>query len=151
MTPQTMDRHAIARRIPHAGPMCLLTELLQWDDDRLVCRASTHRAPDHPMAVDGRVGAVCAVEYASQAMALHGALTGASAGAAAGLLTTIRDLRLHRDRLDDLVGDLHITVHRIADAGGAVSYGFEVGTPAGPVASGRALVMLDAAATGAGR
>ena len=40
------------------------------------CTASTHRAPGNPLAANGRLEAVCGVEYASQAMALHGALAG---------------------------------------------------------------------------
>ncbi|HEX7156529.1 MAG TPA: hypothetical protein VF229_04890, partial [Burkholderiaceae bacterium] len=45
----SLDRGWIAAHIPHAGGMCLLAEVAQWDADAIVCRADSHRAPDHPL------------------------------------------------------------------------------------------------------
>ena len=69
-----LDRVAIAARIPHQGSMCLLDAVLAWDSGQIHCRASSHRQPDNPLRAAARLGAACGIEYAAQAMAVHGAL-----------------------------------------------------------------------------
>ena len=69
-----LSRDAIAALIPHQGAMCLLEEVLSCDDDGIVCRAVSHRDAAHPLRDDGILPAVCGIEYAAQAMAVHGAL-----------------------------------------------------------------------------
>ena len=69
-----LDRAWIASHIPHQGSMCLLDYVEAWDRERIRCRASSHRAADNPLRAYGRLGAACGIEYAAQAMAVHGAL-----------------------------------------------------------------------------
>ena len=69
--------------------------------------------PDHPLRSHGRLGVACGIEYAAQAMAVHGALTGgagvAPARPRAGLSRQrCADVRLHVLRLDDMRADLHL-------------------------------------------
>ncbi|MDB5361920.1 MAG: hydroxymyristoyl-ACP dehydratase [Rhodospirillales bacterium] len=138
-------RDRIAALIPHAGAMCLLEQVVAWDERTIRCRAISHRDPGNPLAVDGRLGAACGVEYAAQAMALHGGLTGAVGGRpAAGYLASLRALVLRVDRLDDLAGDLVIEAERLAGEAASVSYRFSVSHAGLPLLSGRAAVILDA-------
>ena len=69
-----LDRQWIERHIPHQGTMCLLDEVLTWNTQRVQCRSSTHRNRANPLRAHDRLGAVCGIEYAAQAMAVHGAL-----------------------------------------------------------------------------
>ena len=69
-----MNRAWIEERIPHHGRMCLLDEVIEWDAQHIRCRSATHRDPDNPLRSHGRLGIACGIEYAAQAMALHGAL-----------------------------------------------------------------------------
>ena len=73
---KVLNKQQIADLIPHAGAMCLLDAVVSWDTKTIVCVASSHRAKNNPLAVDCRLDAICGVEYASQAMAVHGALIG---------------------------------------------------------------------------
>ena len=68
------DRGWIEAHIPHQGRMCLLDEVRAWDQAGVECASRTHRAPDHPLRAHGRLGSACLLEYAAQAMAVHGAL-----------------------------------------------------------------------------
>ena len=134
----------IAALIPHAGAMCLLDSVFFWDDKKIVCLASSHRDSDHPLASDGQLLAVCGIEYAAQAMAVHGGLT-ANAGkrSAAGYLASVRDVVCHDDRLDLLLDDLEVTATRLAgDMSGAV-YGFVLRHGTATILEGRAAVVLD--------
>jgi len=54
--------------------MCLLDEVLSWNATRVQCRSSTHRDASNPLRNRGCLAAVCGIEYAAQAMAVHGAL-----------------------------------------------------------------------------
>ena len=44
MSPPLLTHADIAALIPHHGSMCLLGDLEQWDQGRIVCRATSHRA-----------------------------------------------------------------------------------------------------------
>ena len=63
----------IAARVPHQGRMCLLDSVLQASENGLLCAADSHRDPGNPLRQQGRLGTACGIEYAGQAMALHGA------------------------------------------------------------------------------
>jgi predicted hotdog family 3-hydroxylacyl-ACP dehydratase len=72
-----LDRAWIESRIPHHGPMCLLDEVIGWDTERITCISGSHRSADNPLRARGRLGIACGIEYAAQAMAVHGALVAA--------------------------------------------------------------------------
>jgi predicted hotdog family 3-hydroxylacyl-ACP dehydratase len=141
----SLDRAWIAAHIPHQGNMCLLDQVLDWDCDRITCTSSTHRALDHPLRAHDRLGAACALEYAAQAMAVHGALAQPRAPGAAGfgLLTSARGLHLYVARLDDVEGELCIRAERAYADARAALYDFTVHAARGLLAQGRASLLLD--------
>ena len=169
--PQTLDRDGIAALIPHSGAMCLLARLEAWDAQRIVCAASNHRDAGHPLRTRSGLLAPCAIEYAAQAMALHGALIGQAAGAPGtpgtpatpGYLASARGVRLHVLRLDDLPlegldaaaaadtsagrarDELRIEATRQAGDARQILYAFTVSHAGRPVAEGRAAVVLNTA------
>ncbi len=152
--PRTLGHDEIARRIPHQGEMCLLDEVIAWDDTQIQCQATSHRAADNPLRAHDRLGAACGVEYAAQAMAVHGALVGerlagdGAAGSAprAGYLASIRSVTLHVDRLDTLAAPLLISAERITGDQQTVLYSFSLTAGDTALLSGRAVVVLDASA-----
>lgn len=138
-----LDRAAIAARIPHQGSMCLLDAVLAWDSGQIHCRASSHRQPDNPLRAAERLGAACGIEYAAQAMAVHGALL-APEGAPPrpGYLASVRSVQLAVDRLDDLPQDLDIVAERLSGDENNILYHFRVEHAGDLLLSGRAAVML---------
>jgi predicted hotdog family 3-hydroxylacyl-ACP dehydratase len=161
-----LNRAWIEARIPHQGRMCLLDEVLDWSAQRIRCRTATHRAPDNPLRSHGRLGIACGIEYAAQAMALHGALAGGAAndvanGAAngapigvvdalaggpsrVGLLAGVRDVRFLVLRLDDIESDLICEVTHLAGDSLTALYEFALRDRDRSLLSGRASVILDA-------
>lgn len=140
-----LDHVGIAARIPHGGRMCLLDTLLSWDADQIVCSATGHRDPAHPLRSAGVLPAAAAIEYASQAMALHAALGAATDTApSAGFLAVARGVTLHVPRLDDVPGALRIQATRQAGSDVQASYRFELHDPSGRLlVDGRATVVLN--------
>jgi predicted hotdog family 3-hydroxylacyl-ACP dehydratase len=125
--------------------MCLLEEVVQWQDERLRCRATSHRALDNPLRTHGRLGIACGIEYAGQAMALHGAAAQATGGAPRmGFLASVRDMRPFVLRLDDIESDLICDVTRLMGDERTAQYEFVLSTIQKKLLSGRATVVLDA-------
>jgi predicted hotdog family 3-hydroxylacyl-ACP dehydratase len=143
-----LDRAWIVRHIPHQGSMCLLDYVEAWDRERIQCRASSHRAADNPLRAYGRLGAACGIEYAAQAMAVHGALLAPPdcSSARAGFLVSVRGTRLQVARLDDIAADLLVEAICITRSGNNVLYQFSVSAAGRPLLNGRAAVVLNAAA-----
>jgi predicted hotdog family 3-hydroxylacyl-ACP dehydratase len=141
-----VTRPQIAGLIPHSGAMCLLDGVVQWDANRILCMSRSHHAADNPLRTDGGLPAVCGVEYAAQAMAVHGGLAGKVGGRPrAGYLASLRDVVCRRDRLDDLEGDLVVEAEQVAGDGAHVIYRFRLRVGEVEVLTGQALVVLDTA------
>jgi predicted hotdog family 3-hydroxylacyl-ACP dehydratase len=145
------DHAWIAAHIPHQGSMCLLDAVEEWDAVQIVCRASSHRLADNPLRSSRmRLGIIAGVEYAAQAMAVHGALLAEDdAAPCIGFLTSVRDVRWHRSRLDDLSCDLRIRAGLISANANSMLYHFTVQAADAQLLSGRASVMLKAPDAGA--
>jgi predicted hotdog family 3-hydroxylacyl-ACP dehydratase len=140
-----LTRMEIAALIPHAGTMCLLDGVVHWDEHRIRCVSRTHRDAANPLRAGGRLPAVCGIEYAAQAMAVHGGLTaGARARPRAGYLASVRDVACRRDRLDDLEGELVVEAERLMGDAGHVIYQFRLEVGEAEILSGRAAVVLEA-------
>jgi predicted hotdog family 3-hydroxylacyl-ACP dehydratase len=147
--PATLDAAGIAARIPHRGPMCLLDRMTAWDESRIECVAVNHRDPRHPLRSRSGLLSSAAIEYAAQAMAVHGSLCAAAGGtkASPGFLASARDVRLATWRLDDLPptspDELVVSAERQAADATRILYTFAVSHGGREVAQGRVAVVLN--------
>ena len=140
-----LDRAWIAAHIPHQGSMCLLDAVREWSGEAITCTASSHTDPANPLRADGRLGAAAGIEYAAQAMAVHGALLAAGDGPPRqGYLTSVRGVELHVARLDDRPGHLDVRAERLSGDAGHILYQFSVDHDGRCLLAGRAAVVLDA-------
>ncbi|MBR8238745.1 hotdog family protein [Burkholderia sp. AU42008] len=145
-----LDHAWIAAHIPHAGAMCVLDSVDAWDAERIRCTATRHRDPHNPLRTHGRLASVCGIEYAAQAMAVHGALLGApEARPRVGYLASVRNVDAFVDRLDTFEAPLIVDAQRVSGDGRSVLYDFALRCGERVLLSGRAAVMLDASAAGA--
>ena len=138
-----MNHAEICARIPHGGSMCLLDRVLAWDAVHIECRAVSHRDPANPLRRAGRLASVCGIEYAAQAMALHGSLLAAAdAPPTLGYLASLRDVSLDVERLDDVAVELTIHAERLSGGADSFLYSFRVTAGERPLLSGRSAVKL---------
>ena len=141
-----LDRAWIAAHVPHQGSMCLLDGIEAWDAQHIECITGTHRDPANPLRAFGRLGAACGIEYAAQAMAVHGQLlspTGAEA-ARAGYLVSVRNTQVRVPRLDDIAGELQVIATHIMRSANAIRYEFSVNAAGKVLLTGRATVVIEA-------
>lgn len=138
-----IERAAILALIPHAGAMCLLDHVIDWNPTTIRAASDTHRDPLNPLRRDGQLAALHLVEYAAQAMAVHGGLSAQAAGARAapGMLVSTRAVTLQVTRLDDLPAALEVRATRLVASGGGWLYGFEVDCAGRRLAEGRVAVL----------
>ncbi|MHB1246425.1 MAG: 3-hydroxylacyl-ACP dehydratase [Sulfuriferula sp.] len=146
MLNQVLDHTWIAGHIPHQGSMCLLDQVLAWDEQHIQCRALSHRAADNPLRTQGRLGAACGIEYAAQAMAVHGAVLAPpnSTSARVGYLVSVRSVQLHVSRLDDIAADLRVEATCITRGENNILYQFSISAAGEILLDGRAAVVVNA-------
>lgn len=153
----------IRKLIPHAGSMCLLEHVIECDDEKIVCQTRSHLAPDNPLRHKGRLSSICGIEYAAQAMALHGAIrragpapngaeapnsgstSGHSQGAGSGrhgFLASVRDAHIERRYLDDIHKPLTVSAALEFDDASRVIYAFSLKADDIVLLGGRAAVVL---------
>lgn len=142
-----LDHTGIAARIPHQGSMCLLDAVVDWSPTSIACRAVSHTDPANPLRAADRLGVAAGIEYAAQAMAVHGALLAATNDPPRqGYLASVRGVQLHVARLDDLPGELCITAECLSGNGNHILYQFAIDHAGRCLLEGRAAVILDAEA-----
>jgi predicted hotdog family 3-hydroxylacyl-ACP dehydratase len=139
-----LDRSAIERCVPQSGAMVLLDSVARWDATEIECTAAAPGAR-HPLARDGKLPAVAAVEYGAQAAAVHGFLVDRPTTPRPGMLAKLSDVRLHSSiELD--AGALCVKARLLSRVAQGCLYDFEVDCAGRPLASGRLMVAFAAPA-----
>ena len=151
LTKQVLTKHVLAKQdwkhlLPHRDAMCLLDSVVVWDDSGIHVRAASHRDLDNPLRSDGVLRSVHLCEYGAQAMAIHGGLLAQRDGrvAAPGLLVSLRAVKLHINRIDDLPHELDVYASKLLDSGTSWQYEFRIEHCAQLLAQGRAAVISGA-------
>lgn len=133
MTHSAKQHVVISELIPHAGAMCLLERVIDWDSERIECEAGSHRAVDNPLRSDGRLPVAAGIEYAAQAAAVHGGLLLRPAAALAGsmeapprrgFLAVLGQVRWSVERLDDCAAPLRVEARRQSAGPDGAAYDF---------------------------
>jgi predicted hotdog family 3-hydroxylacyl-ACP dehydratase len=135
----------ITARVPHSGTMCLLHALHESSDTHVLCSTTSHHATDNPLRSASGLLACHAIEYAAQAMALHGAMTAAAdAPPQGGRLASVRGVKLHTQKLDTIEGRLFVHAERLVGDAGQAMYQFTLrDEQQNTLAQGRATVLLN--------
>lgn len=143
---QLLDKVWIANHIPHQGKMCLLDRVQTWDIVNISCIASSHRSADNPLRAHEQLGIACGIEYAAQAMAIHGALSAPadSPRPKVGYLVSVRGVNMYVTRLYDITTDLWINATCMMANESNMLYEFSVSANKQVLLDGRATVVLNA-------
>ena len=134
------------QQLPHSGAMCLLDRVVTWDKQRICCRTNSHLSPANPLRVNGAVAGLCALEYAAQALALHGVLNRqqrtVSGDYAAAYVVSSKQLIFAAGNLSDVSGSLIITAELTVWHEASAIYAISVSAGERSVLQGDLTVML---------
>lgn len=125
-----LDKKAIASRLPHAGNMCLLDRVLQWDESSIRCAADSHHAANNPLRGAAGLATLAGIEYAAQAAAVHGTLLLGDAAPRSGVLAALKNVISTQPWLDSVAGEIVVEatlLHR-DPTGGIFSFAVLAGT-----------------------
>lgn len=142
-----LDRAAIAAHLPHAGGMCLLDGVLDWDDQRIRCIAVSHCDTDNPLRVAEGLATLAGIEYAAQAAAVHGALIRGDGVTRSGVLATLKNVTAAMPWLHRIAAEIVVETTLLhSDPAGGI-YDFALFANAERVLSGQFTLMFIDAAT----
>ena len=138
-----VNKDTIRKLIPHAGSMCLIDRVLDYDDRQIRCETATHRDSNNPLRCEDSLGAVNLIEYAAQCMAIHGGLLAQQngEGIGQGYLVAVRNVQLHIATIDQLDNCIHIVATQMLSNAGSMMYTFSVTHNDSLLAQGRVTVM----------
>lgn len=138
-----VDKATLCDLIPHTGSMCLLDEVVAWDDEHIQCRSYSHKLIDNPLRSEKGLRAIMLLEYGAQAMAVHGGLLARAKGERIheGYLAALRDVKIKDITVDTIRLPLLVEASMLMSQQGNMIYQFCVQTTDGILATGRATVM----------
>ena len=139
-----IGKAALCQLIPHHGTMCLLDTVEQWDETSILCTTASHRDATNPLRRDNRLEAICGLEYAAQAMAVHVGLLDQGKGRrlTVGYLGGVKNLVFRAIRLDDVKGNLTVQATRLVGEVNCFIYAFRVSAEQQELLDGRASIFL---------
>ncbi|MGI9285370.1 MAG: hypothetical protein ACR2P1_08270 [Pseudomonadales bacterium] len=134
------------QQLPHSGAMCLIDRVVSWDEKRICCSTDSHLSSANPLRQNGRLPALCALEYAAQALALHGVLNRprltASERYSLAYVVSSRRLAFHAGNLLDAAESLTITAELKAWHQASAVYTVNVNSGDNCLLQGDLVVML---------
>ena len=141
------DRAWIAAHIPHHGCMCLLDGVLEWNASGARCVSRAHRDLRNPLRARGQLSAVCGIEFAAQAMAVHGALVAPPTALPPrlGYLAAVRGVEMLVARLDDIEDDLIASAERLGGDEATMLYRFVLTAGGRTLLAGRSTIVISPA------
>ena len=120
-----IDRDTLCSLIPHAGSMCLLDGVLEWNDETIVCETRSHLLPDNPLRCEQGLSAIQTIEYGAQ-----------------GFLVAARNIDISIEWLDKINGPLIVRANMIMHDDKHSIYEFELSANTKVLVKGRTTVMM---------
>jgi predicted hotdog family 3-hydroxylacyl-ACP dehydratase len=132
----------IAERIPHAGNMCLLHIVSAWDVNTVTASAISHRESNNPLRSAQGLGIAAGIEYAAQAIAVHGSLVSAGHSVRPGMLVSARNIQTQVRWLHLIESEILIQARKIMGDDSGLVYDFEISAGQQSLLTGRASIAL---------
>ncbi len=115
-------KNIIEQLVPHSGTMCLIDRVDYWDEQTIRCASTSHRDPNNPLRLDGKLSSIHLLEYGAQAIAIHGGLLAKTA--IPGMLAAVRDVSIIIDEIDHITDEIIISATVEMNTETSTSYQF---------------------------
>lgn len=135
-----MNQEDIAKLIPHTGNMCLLEKIINWNETTLKAQTYTHLKLDNPLRTNDKLKSIHGIEYAAQAMAVHGALLDKKCQN--GYIGSIRNVVVNEAYLPTRKSPLDIHVQALMRSKQGFIYNFSLQCTNQLIISGKITIFL---------
>lgn len=144
-----LNHQEIEQRLPHAGKMSLLHEVVNSDQKSLLATAISHLDADNPLRLKGKIAMINGIEYAAQAMAIHGSLLSEWSKPAelptspqTGYIATVRNIDIKVPFVPETDSPLNVEVEQLMSDGNGFTYQFHISCEQQSLISGKITVFL---------
>ena len=143
-----INKTDLEKMIPTKGSMCLVDEVVYWNDKTIHAKTSAHLNPHNPLRIQGKLYTVTGIEYAAQTTAVHHALADYKENygeqAQRGFLASIHQVSWQQEFVSDEIPVLDIYCDRLMQDNNGLMYAFSIKDPQAQILlSGRLLVMIE--------
>jgi len=138
-----MGRDQLCALIPHGDGMCLLDEVVSWNEQSITCRTSTHLDPANPLRGTAGLSSLQSIEYGAQAMAVHGGLLIQETERClqSAYLAALREVTFNTEWLHIWTSVLTVEATRLIATGRSLMYEFCISADGSLLVKGRATVI----------
>lgn len=133
-----LGKTEIARLLPHGSSMCLIDEVISFDENKILCKTFSQINPKNPLAVDGRLPLMAYLEYAAQAAGLHLGLSqnkSRSNAPTAGYVGTLKNIQF--TSFDPITEELYISANVLIKEDKNAIYHFVIKASTSVIVEGR--------------
>ena len=134
-----LNKHDIAKLLPHSGSMCLIDQVIDWDEQHICCSSRSHLEHSNPLIEDGELSTIHLLEYGAQVIAIHGGLL--SQKTVPGFLAAIRNARIHCHKLQEIHQELTINATAIGLTSDGAIYEFQISSAMDMLIEARATII----------
>ena len=140
---KAITKDEIETLIPHSGAMCLLDEVIQWDEKKITCISRSHLDTNNPFCRNHHLSVYALIEYGAQAMAVHGGLLNKRLNNTIneGYLAALRDVQIKKNNISDIESELYIEATQQMASEGNMIYESSITAENEIILSGRATVI----------
>lgn len=141
-----LNHQEIEQRLPHAGKMSLLDKVTHADLLTLSASAVSHLNSDNPLRFNNKLSSINGIEYAAQAMAVHGFLLSelkqTEASTQTGYIATVRNIDIFTPFFPETESVIKIEVEQLMSDMNGFTYQFHIGDEKKVLISGKITVFL---------
>lgn len=139
-----MNSQEIEQCLPHAGKMSLLNKVCHADRSHLAATAISHLSCDNPLRYNNRLATVNGIEYAAQAMALHGFMLSEATDHAIqkGYIATVRNIEIDSPFFPDNDLPILVEVEQLMSDNNGFTYQFQISCEKKTLISGKITIFL---------
>ena len=141
-----LNRQEIEQRLPHAGKMSLLDTITHADQLTLSASAVSHLNNDNPLRLNNKLSSINGIEYAAQAMAIHGFLLSelkhTEASAQTAYIATVRNIDIVSPFFPENESVIKIEVEQLMSDTNGFTYQFHISGGKKVFISGKITVFL---------
>ncbi len=144
-----IDSQTIKTLIPHGEQMSLIDAVEFWDDARIQCTTKSHQSPLNPLLDNGQLKSVLLIEYAAQAMAIHGALLHRSLASEQKtakqqklqVIGSVKNLNIHVDTFQSYTQIINIEATRLMTNETGAIYTFTASAGTTPIIDAKLILI----------